>query len=151
MEIKICTKCAISKPLTTEFYNLLSTGKWRGTCKACMAANTKRHYISNPERVVDRVRKYKIQKELAGGCYSIDDVVAIRRRQNDTCPYCGSSLNQGGEVDHMQPVSRGGSSNPENLLIACRTCNRDKHNKTASEYLHWRKRLGLPTGNFPKS
>jgi 5-methylcytosine-specific restriction endonuclease McrA len=148
MDSKICIKCGICKPLTTEFYNLLSTGKWRGACKACMAANTKKHYISNPQKVIERVAKYKEQMERAGGCYSSDDVAEIRRRQNDMCPYCGSPLNQEGEVDHMQPVSRGGSSNPENLLIACRTCNRDKHSKTASEFLQWRKRLGLPIGNF---
>lgn len=31
------------------------------------------------------------------------------------------------EVDHLYPVSKGGSSNIKNLVPACRECNRKKH------------------------
>lgn len=30
------------------------------------------------------------------------------------------------ELDHVTPESRGGSSDPDNLVLACRTCNRQK-------------------------
>jgi 5-methylcytosine-specific restriction endonuclease McrA len=108
-----------------------------------MAANTKRHYQNNPEKVFARVEKYKRQKEAAGGSYSEVDIARIRLVLGDSCRYCGEKLHGGGEVDHMTPISRGGDNSALNLTLACLRCNRDKHAKTAEEFLAWRRRLGL--------
>ena len=42
----------------------------------------------------------------------------------DPCSYCGGPA---GEVDHIQPRSRGGSEGWDNLTAACRACNARKH------------------------
>lgn len=58
---------------------------------------------------------------------------------NITCIYCnwiGSILNF--EVDHIIPVTRGGSDLPQNKRLICSGCNREKADKTHSEYLSWR-------------
>ena len=158
MEMRACRKCLEEKPLTTEYFNLLSTGYWRGSCKICMAANTKRLYDEDPQKVIDRVSKYKRQKVDAAGSYDALDIAYIRKRVGDRCYYCGVALNGGGEVDHKTPVSKNGNNLRSNLTLACRTCNRDKHNKTAAEFVMWRRRLGLPvrkdiasTSNFSSS
>ena len=143
MEKRTCRKCLERKPLTTQYFNLLSTGYWRGSCKICMAANTKRLYDADPQKVIDRVANYKEQKSNAIGSYDASDVSYIRNKVGDLCFYCGVPLRGGGEVDHMTPVSRNGSNLRTNLTLACRTCNRDKHNKTAAEFFAWRRRLGL--------
>ena len=54
-------------------------------------------------------------------------------RDNYACQYCGA---RGGrlECDHIIPVSRGGSSDPENLVTACKTCNRSKRARTPEEW-----------------
>ena len=59
----------------------------------------------------------------------------VIKRDGYTCQYCGSV---GGrlECDHIVPVSRGGSSEDENLCCACHKCNRSKSNRLVSE---WRK------------
>lgn len=145
--LQVCKKCLQKKPLTTDFFNKLSTGYWRGTCKSCMAANTRRHYQANPEKSAARAKKYHDQKALAGGSYNNHDIIKIRMRLNDRCRYCGKPLNGGGEIDHWLPISRGGDSSPKNLTIACRTCNRDKHSKTGDEFIDWRRRLNLPLPN----
>ncbi len=132
---KICGKCGVEKPLTTEFFNLLSTGTWRGTCKVCMAKNTKAHYERNPDKVKARASQYNKLKKGVGGKFSLQDIQKIRESLHDKCSYCGMPLNGGGEVDHMLPISRGGSNDPSNLTLACRTCNRDKTNKTALEFI----------------
>lgn len=57
----------------------------------------------------------------------------IFERDDYTCQYCGE---RGGrlECDHIDPVSKGGSHNDENLATACFTCNRSKRNKTLEEW-----------------
>lgn len=42
----------------------------------------------------------------------------------------GSHMVTGGlEFDHIYPESKGGTSDPENLTLACRPCNRAKKDK----------------------
>lgn len=48
----------------------------------------------------------------------------ILKRDNHTCVYCGAPAT---EVDHVTPVSRGGSHSPSNLVAACTPCNQRKN------------------------
>lgn len=52
----------------------------------------------------------------------------IMRRDNFRCCLCGRPAASGIEleVDHVIPISRGGSSDEENLQTLCRDCNRGK-------------------------
>lgn len=59
----------------------------------------------------------------------------IFERDDWTCQYCGARGCKL-ECDHIFPVSRGGSSDPQNLTTACFVCNRSKRAKTIEE---WRK------------
>ena len=43
------------------------------------------------------------------------------------CAHCGSSESL--EVDHIEPVTRGGSNERDNLQALCATCNRKKGNR----------------------
>jgi len=55
-------------------------------------------------------------------------------RDNFTCRYCGAK-NPKLECDHVFPLSRGGRSEIENLVAACRRCNRSKAAKTVQEWM----------------
>lgn len=57
----------------------------------------------------------------------------VFERDNYTCTYCGE---RGGrlECDHIEPVARGGSSDPENLTTSCFSCNRSKRDKQVFEW-----------------
>lgn len=58
---------------------------------------------------------------------------AIFSRDGYTCQYCGAyAVNL--QCDHVIPISRGGSNDPENLVTACQRCNQSKHNKTPDEW-----------------
>ena len=51
-------------------------------------------------------------------------------RDGFTCQYCGRKPPEVVlEVDHIIPRSEGGTDNIENLVTACRDCNRSKHKK----------------------
>ncbi|WP_242384439.1 HNH endonuclease [Enterococcus faecalis] len=63
----------------------------------------------------------------------------VFERDAYTCKYCGKI---GGilEVDHVIPFSKGGSDELDNLVCACRKCNRQKKDKTLEEFEQWRKK-----------
>lgn len=57
---------------------------------------------------------------------------AVLDRDEYICRYCGHR-SQTIEVDHVIPVSKGGTSTPDNLVTACRDCNRRKGGRRPKE------------------
>jgi 5-methylcytosine-specific restriction endonuclease McrA len=53
------------------------------------------------------------------------------RRDSNACVYCGSKSDL--TIDHVYPKSRGGKTNWENLVTACRRCNSKKGHLTPDE------------------
>lgn len=54
----------------------------------------------------------------------------VFKRDKFTCQYCGESApNVILEIDHIKPVSKGGTNEIMNLITSCRDCNRGKTNK----------------------
>ena len=54
---------------------------------------------------------------------------AIARRAGHRCEYCRAPevvFNSTFEIEHIQPVSLGGTDEPSNLALACRSCNSHK-------------------------
>lgn len=71
----------------------------------------------------------------APGTYTLQDVERQYRRQKGKCYYCHNRVNWGKHhVEHIVPLSRGGSNDPSNLVISCPTCNLKKHNKMLHEW-----------------
>ena len=58
----------------------------------------------------------------------------VLQRDNRTCQYCGVT-NVRLEIDHIVPVSKGGSYRVSNLVTACHNCNQSKGNRSLSEFL----------------
>lgn len=60
------------------------------------------------------------------------DVLKRDRR----CQLCGAaSADDVLEVDHIVPRSKGGSNDPSNLQVLCRTCNRGKSNRDDESFV----------------
>lgn len=58
----------------------------------------------------------------------------VFKRDKFTCQYCGKAAPEVIlEVDHITPVSKGGTNDILNLITACRDCNRGKTNKVISD------------------
>ena len=53
-----------------------------------------------------------------------------------SCHYCHKKLTLNNcDIDHMTPISRGGSNADDNLTLSCPECNESKGNLTENEYL----------------
>lgn len=70
------------------------------------------------------------------------------RRMWPVCPYCGveymTSTHYQFSIDHVLPLSQGGTHDADNLLGCCQACNRSKGIRTpeqwAADILAYRKR-----------
>lgn len=49
----------------------------------------------------------------------------VFKRDKFTCQYCGRSGVEL-EVDHIKPIAHGGTNDIDNLITACKACNRGK-------------------------
>ena len=61
----------------------------------------------------------------------------IGHAQSWQCVYCGKDISGRGRnhIDHKIPITRGGSSDTENLQLLCPSCNTAKKDRTHEEYL----------------
>ena len=55
---------------------------------------------------------------------------------------------EGGEVDHMKPLSKGGRHDASNFILTHARCNRDKKDKTLKEHWDWPVKVGLDVENI---
>lgn len=63
-----------------------------------------------------------------GGQYELEDWQALVEFTGDYCPACGKRRKL--ELDHVVPVSKGGSSSLTNIQPLCRRCNASKGDET---------------------
>lgn len=57
----------------------------------------------------------------------------IFRRDGYVCNYCGTD-DAKWAIDHVVPLSRGGTNEPDNLVVACFACNSSKNDKLLTEW-----------------
>ncbi len=92
------------------------------------------HRDIEKSRMYMRLRAH--ERRVAGGVtIKQSDIDLQFRSQKGKCWYCGKELGKQFDIDHLTPISRGGGNQPENLVIACISCNRSKNNKTPAEWL----------------
>ena len=55
-------------------------------------------------------------------------MAARMKAEQPWCTYCGSPATRGNDltIDHVVPLSRGGTNRRDNLTVACRRCNSRK-------------------------
>ena len=139
---KIKAFAAFWRAANTERHKATSAA-WRATNPERAAANVRAWQVANPEKVktnraawfaanpvkvrVHRKRRRNLLKQVE--CtLTADEWLATIGCFNNRCAYC---LTKSGslEMDHMIPVSKGGGSTQENIVPACKKCNRRKSNK----------------------
>ncbi len=84
----------------------------------------------NKERTNFLTKRYQYKRKNAEGSITWQEWKAIVSGQ--TCAYCNKF--PATSVDHVVPLSRGGTNNKDNLLPVCISCNSKKGSKTLFEY-----------------
>ena len=70
--------------------------------------------------------------------------IRVMKRDRFQCTYCGTPGTDAElEIDHIIPVSRGGSNHMSNLTTACRACNQTKSNGTLGPMIKAKQASGL--------
>lgn len=145
---RICRSCNRSWPLTREYFGSTPSGGHRYQCRLCVREVTKRWAKANPERLHQRERAR--QKRNAGFSITSELKSRLLSEQGHRCGLCGVGIRDIGDcdVDHLQPLAKGGSNDIVNLVAAHRQCNKEKAAKTLRAYAAWRRLNRLPESTF---
>jgi 5-methylcytosine-specific restriction endonuclease McrA len=117
------------------------SAKWQtyyAANKQRLHSNKRVYRAANPEKAKGWVRiasaRRRAHEVNAEGMHTLNDIKAQYKAQKGKCYYCKKRVGDTYEVDHVVPISRGGSDGPENIVIACFACNRAKHDKLPHEW-----------------
>lgn len=117
--------------------------KYRTERRAAALARYHKLMADDPERVRAQRRAWAKTKKgvLAyqaarnkrrGAAYTPEALEWIASLNDPLCIYCGRFAT---EIDHLVPISRGGTGELSNLAPACRRCNARKNNYTYEEFI----------------
>ena len=116
--------------------------KWRQANQEKVRADEKKWRDNNPDKWRDKVRRIALRRRarLRGieGNFTKADIDVLLAAQNGICAGCSKDISAKFEVDHKLAITRGGTNNPDNLQLLCRSCNAQKHTMTMEEW-HARK------------
>lgn len=135
-----CCFCGELLPLTDEYfnkngYNENGEQRYRKDCKTCY----------NVRRRANKPRDRKRHQDFICGQKRRGEAVPQLTHQEwkealiyfgGACAYCGNTPRRGQRLtrDHLQPVSEGGLTTPDNIVPACGHCNSSKQGK---EFKAW--------------
>lgn len=85
-------------------------------------------YRKNPQKYLARHHLYETRMAGGGGSYTSDEWDALLERTGRICLRCKKG-DVKLTVDHVIPVSKGGTSNIDNIQPLCLPCNSRKHAK----------------------
>ena len=113
--------------------------------KSKINAKNRSFYARNIEKQIERRQKYyQTHKEQAKNKYHVrrarllsNGIFVVKEKEikkitESNCFYCGSK--ESIQIDHIVPISRGGSHSIGNLIAACSKCNQSKGSKFLTEW-----------------
>ena len=89
----------------------------------------------NPDKIRASKHNYKVKRRVAEKAgIPHGELTKWIKGAVKVCYWCGKDCKQTYQVDHYQPLARGGDHKIENLVIACATCNNRKKARDPYEF-----------------
>lgn len=85
----------------------------------------------------EKISTYNNIRRAVVGKHSAQDLIDLRVRQEGCCAACKTGLHDQFHVDHIIPVTRGGTSFIGNMQLLCPKCNMVKKTMLPIEYRHF--------------
>lgn len=87
-------------------------------------------------KLLMRVAQAKLRAGQIGspGTFTAADVERQYAAQAGRCWHCGKALEGNYHIDHLRPLSRGGTNSANNIVCACPFCNKSKSGKLVQEW-----------------
>jgi len=106
-----------------------------GGCVQCALENGEWYRKNYKEEIRALINNRRARIKEAGGTFSGKDVARMFEEQMGECTGCfGDLLVLDYHVDHIMPISKGGSNYPDNLQLLCPPCNREKSAKLPEDW-----------------
>jgi len=103
--------------------------KYYATHKEEEAARFRKWQLENPDKCRAYAANRRALKKQADGSFTTEEFDALCEKYANKCLCCGST-NEPLTVDHVIPLSEGGSNDISNIQPLCLSCNSRKQDKT---------------------
>lgn len=138
--IKTCSQCGETKPTTRDNFGTRPSGMPKAYCRVCQRRMSNEYAARNRDVGRERARRRKELLETVG---VVNEHLQYRspllRDQKSKCYFCRTPITIDTiEIDHLTPLSRGGTNDYFNLAGCCSPCNKAKGGRTKDEFLQWR-------------
>ena len=149
LNLKRCPQCGETKDVSLFPRNRRTKDGFHCWCKACCNSKTsaKYHTDENYKKYIldyangrysrikdnpDFIRKHNLdgynrRAAFFGveGSITEQELIDLENDYGGLCAYCGKEAE---EIDHVIPLSRGGTNSIDNIVPCCAKCNDLKHN-----------------------
>lgn len=106
--------------------------RWYAAHTDICRKKSKQWRVANPSKVILQKHRRRALKQGVDSSSSFDEQAQLKR-QHGKCYYCQTKLTEY-HIDHVVPLSRGGSDHPDNKVLACPSCNLHKYNRLPHEW-----------------
>jgi len=117
---------------------------WNRMHPEARQASSQKRRATPRGKALDAATIHNRRVQLNGISLAADTVLELKTDFDGFCPYCWEKIVKG-HMDHVVPVTKGGTNARENLAWVCSTCNQQKGGKSLLEFRAFQENLeGAP-------